>query len=168
LDVVRAQQFIGELKGKDPLSIKVNVVGGHSPETMIPVLSQVQGITFTDAEAQDLTKRIKNAGTVVVDAKEGSGSATLSMAYAGARFVYSLVHALEGKTGIVECCYVETQNIPAVETSYFGLPVELGKEGIFKIHPLPKLNDYESHQLKEAVATIKQNIETGLSFVSKL
>lgn len=41
LDVVRAQTFIGELKGVDPLTVHVDVVGGHSPETMIPVLSQV-------------------------------------------------------------------------------------------------------------------------------
>lgn len=41
LDVVRAETFIGELKKQDPTTIKIDVVGGHSPETMIPVLSQV-------------------------------------------------------------------------------------------------------------------------------
>lgn len=41
LDIVRAQTFIGELKGLDPLKVHVDVVGGHSAETMLPVLSKV-------------------------------------------------------------------------------------------------------------------------------
>jgi NAD-dependent malate dehydrogenase len=41
LDIVRAQTFIGELKHQDPTKVKVDVIGGHSAETMLPVLSQV-------------------------------------------------------------------------------------------------------------------------------
>lgn len=41
LDIVRGQTFIGELKNLDPSKIKINVIGGHSAETMLPVLSQV-------------------------------------------------------------------------------------------------------------------------------
>ena len=36
-------------------------------------------MSFTDQEVADLTKRIQNAGTEVVEAKAGGGSATLSM-----------------------------------------------------------------------------------------
>ncbi|KAK1353526.1 malate dehydrogenase [Heracleum sosnowskyi] len=39
---------------------------------------------------------VPNAGTQVVDAKAGAGSATLSMAYAAARFVESSLRALDG------------------------------------------------------------------------
>lgn len=162
LDVVRSQTFIGELKHKDPSTVKIDVVGGHSPETMIPVLSQIIGLTFTQEEAESLTKRIKDAGTEVVNAKQGTGSATLSMAYAGARFVLSLVRAIHGQTGIVECTYVQAEGQP---TAFFALPVELGQEGVHKIHPLPKLNDYENAQLKEAVELLEKNIQTGVQFV---
>lgn len=47
LDVVRAQTFIGELKNVDPSKVQVDVIGGHSAETMLPVLSQVR-IIFID------------------------------------------------------------------------------------------------------------------------
>lgn len=163
LDIVRAQTFIGELKGKDPLSVKIDVVGGHSPETMIPVLSQTE-FSFSDEEAHKLTDRVKNAGTDVVNAKDGTGSATLSMAYAGARFALSLARALKGEKGIVECTYIYAPGIVS-EVSYIATPVELGTEGVAKIHPLPKLNDYETTQLKEAIALLSKNIQTGEEFV---
>jgi malate dehydrogenase len=44
-----------------------------------------------------LTVRIQNGGTEVVQAKAGAGSATLSMAYAGAGFVDALVRAMWGE-----------------------------------------------------------------------
>lgn len=185
LDIVRSQTFIGELKGKDPLSIKVDVIGGHSPETMIPILSQVKhifflnfsflklsfnkltkkksGFSFSQEEIQKLTDHIKNAGTEVVNAKDGTGSATLSMAYAGARFALSLVRALLGEKGIVECSFVYAHGV-VNEVSYFALPVELGQEGVVKIHPIPKLSDYESTQLKEAISILSKNIQTGEEF----
>jgi malate dehydrogenase len=162
LDIVRSQTFIGELKGKDPLSIKVDVIGGHSPETMIPILSQ-SGFSFSQEEIQKLTDHIKNAGTEVVNAKDGTGSATLSMAYAGARFALSLVRALLGEKGIVECSFVYAHGV-VNEVSYFALPVELGQEGVVKIHPIPKLSDYESTQLKEAISILSKNIQTGEEF----
>lgn len=51
------------------------------------------------------------------------GSATLSMAYAGARFVFSLVDAMNGKEGVVECSFVQSQE---ADCSYFSTPLLLG------------------------------------------
>jgi len=161
LDIVRAQTFIGELKDLDPTKIHVDVIGGHSAETMLPVLSQVKGVTFTDEEAKKLAERIREAGTEVVNAKQGNGSATLSMAFAGARFTMSLVRALQGETGVVECAFVPVENM---EVGYFGLSVELGKGGISKIHPMPTLNEHEHARLKELLPVLKGNIETGEKF----
>lgn len=36
-------------------------------------------MTFSEAEKKVMTEKIQNAGTVVVEAKAGKGSATLSM-----------------------------------------------------------------------------------------
>jgi len=161
LDIVRAQTFIGELKNVDPTSVHVNVIGGHSAETMLPVLSQVHGLTFTAEEEKSLNERIREAGTVVVNAKDGAGSATLSMAYAGARFTHSIVRAIRGEHGVVEQAFVQVEGL---ETEFFGLPIELGKEGITKIHPIPKLSESEQHQLKELIPILKGNIEKGTQF----
>lgn len=56
--------------------------------------------------AQALMARIQDAGTEVVNAKAGAGSATLSMAWAAARFVEACLRALNGEGGIIECSYV--------------------------------------------------------------
>lgn len=42
-------------------------------------------VTFTEAEKKAMTDKIANAGTVVVEAKAGKGSATLSMVRAALR-----------------------------------------------------------------------------------
>lgn len=79
LDIIRSNTFVAALKGKQPEELNVPVVGGHSGVTILPLLSQIPGVSFSEQEAADLTKRIQNAGTEVVEAKAGGGSATLSM-----------------------------------------------------------------------------------------
>lgn len=79
---------------------------------------------FTDEEIAALTKRIQFGGDEVVKAKDGTGSATLSMAFAGAKFTFSLLRALNGERGVVEAAYVESSIVPGVK--YFSTPLELG------------------------------------------
>lgn len=56
------------------------VIGGHAGDTILPLLSQTTPpFAFNEAELKALTTRIQNAGTEVVEAKAGAGSATLSM-----------------------------------------------------------------------------------------
>ncbi len=86
LDIIRSNTFVAELKGKSATEVEVPVIGGHSGVTILPLLSQIPGVSFRDQEIADLTKRIQNAGTEVVEAKAGGGSATLSMGQAAARF----------------------------------------------------------------------------------
>merc|ERR1719436_625356 len=98
LDVVRANKFVGEITGKNPNFINVPVVGGHAGTTILPVFSQDKVANTIAAEKiADLDKHVQNAGTDVVDAKGGKGSATLSMAYAGARFGKSVLSGLLGR-----------------------------------------------------------------------
>lgn len=49
----------------------------HQPSTTAP--QATPSVAFSKAEAAALTQRIQNAGTEVVEAKAGAGSATLSM-----------------------------------------------------------------------------------------
>jgi len=49
--------------------------------------------------------------------------------------------------------------------NFFGLSVEIGKEGIVNYHPLPKLDAYEQKQYDEMLPVLKANIETGKKFV---
>lgn len=121
LDVVRAQRFVAETQGWDPRETEVTVIGGHAGITILPLLSRVQGAKFTDEQIASLTHRIQFGGDEVVKAKDGAGSATLSMAYAGARFVDSLLRAKKGEK-VTECCFVDNEN---ADVPFFSTPVDL-------------------------------------------
>merc|ERR1711874_744404 len=108
LDVVRSNEFIGALKGINPQEVNCPVVGGHAGATIMPLISQCSPAVSFDADTlKALTVRIQDAGTEVVKAKDGAGSATLSMAYAAARFTDSLIKGMKGVEGVTECAYVE-------------------------------------------------------------
>nr|WIM01410.1 mitochondrial malate dehydrogenase [Limnephilus flavicornis] len=165
LDVVRSHAFIGAAKGIDPRKVTIPVIGGHSGVTIIPLLSQCQPKADFDAAKIDaLTKRIQDAGTEVVKAKAGAGSATLSMAHAGAQFAFSLIRALNGEANVVECAYVVSD---VTEASYFATPLLLGKNGIERNLGIGTLNEYEKGLLKEALPELKKNIAKGEEFVAK-
>jgi malate dehydrogenase len=133
LDVVRASRFVAEIKNKDPKDVKVTVVGGHSGVTIVPLLSQT-GLDFTKEELDALTHRIQFGGDEVVKAKDGTGSATLSMAFAGARFANSVLEAtVGGKKGVVEPTFVQSPVFADKGVDYFSTLVELGPNGAEKV-----------------------------------
>jgi len=163
LDIVRACAFIGEAAGHNPLDVSIPVIGGHSGVTIIPLLSNCKpAVNFPENQIKQLTERIQEAGTEVVKAKAGAGSATLSMAYAGARFALALVRAIKGEQNIIECAYVRSN---VTEATYFSTPLKLGKNGIEENLGLPKLNAFEQSLLKAAIPELKTNIQKGEEFV---
>lgn len=162
LDIIRSNTFVAELKGKSAVEIDVPVIGGHSGVTILPLLSQIPGLTFTEQEVVDLTKRIQNAGTEVVEAKAGGGSATLSMGQAAARFGLSLVRALQGESNVIECAYVEGDGKYA---RFFSQPLLLGKNGIVEHKSIGTLSTYEQQALTGMLDTLKADITLGESFV---
>lgn len=164
LDTIRSNTFVAELKGKQPQDIEVPVIGGHSGVTILPLLSQIPGVSFTEQEVADLTKRIQNAGTEVVEAKAGGGSATLSMGQAAARFGLSLVRALQGESNVVECSYVEGDGKYA---RFFAQPILLGKNGVAERKDIGKLSAFEQQALENMLDVLHKDIELGEKFVNQ-
>uniref|UniRef100_A0A8D0XYG2 Malate dehydrogenase n=1 Tax=Sus scrofa TaxID=9823 RepID=A0A8D0XYG2_PIG len=166
LDIVRANAFVAELKGLDPARVSVPVIGGHAGKTIIPLISQcTPKVDFPQDQLSTLTGRIQEAGTEVVKAKAGAGSATLSMAYAGARFVFSLVDAMNGKEGVVECSFVKSQE---TDCPYFSTPLLLGKKGIEKNLGIGKISPFEEKMIAEAIPELKASIKKGEEFVKNM
>mgnify|MGYP000176513365 FL=1 len=161
LDVIRSSTFVAEVFNEDPMEVKVPVIGGHSGITILPLLSQ-SGFEFSDDDAAAMTKRIQNAGTEVVEAKAGGGSATLSMGQAAAKFGLSLVRALNGEKDVIECTYVEGSGELA---RFFAQPVLLGKNGVEKILNYGTLSEFEQTTLDDALDTLRSDIKIGEEFV---
>ena len=163
LDIIRSSTFVAEVNGVNPEDVSVPVIGGHSGITILPLLSQ-SGFDFDEASAASMTKRIQNAGTEVVEAKAGGGSATLSMGQAAAKFGLSLVRALNGEEGVIECTYVEGSGDRA---RFFAQPVLLGKNGVEKILGFGDLSAFEEKTLNAALETLRSDIKIGEEFVSQ-
>lgn len=161
LDVIRAETFVAELKGKNPADITVPVIGGHSGTTILPLLSQVAGVSFSDDEVASLTHRIQNAGTEVVEAKAGGGSATLSMGQAAARFCVSLVKGLQGEE-VTEYAYVEGEGTHA---RFFAQPLVLGKNGVERLLPIGSLSGFEQKAMDDMLPTLQGDIKLGEDFI---
>jgi len=163
LDIIRSSTFVAEVNGVNPEDVSVPVIGGHSGITILPLLSQ-SGFDFDEASASAMTSRIQNAGTEVVEAKAGGGSATLSMGQAAAKFGLSLVRALNGEEGVIECTYVEGSGDMA---RFFAQPVLLGKNGVEKILGYGDLSVFEEKTLNAALETLRSDIKIGEEFVAQ-
>ncbi|WOG92966.1 hypothetical protein DCAR_0312244 [Daucus carota subsp. sativus] len=165
LDVVRTNTFVAEVLGLDPREVDVPVVGGHAGVTILPLLSQVKPpCSFTADETNYLTSRIQNGGTEVVEAKAGTGSATLSMAYAAVKFAESCLRGLRGDASVVQCSFVASQ---VTELPFFASKVRLGHHGVEEIYPLGPLSEYERAGLDKAKEELAASINKGVAFAKK-
>ena len=169
LDVVRANGMVAENQNFDVYATDVTVIGGHAGTTIVPLLSQIEGADFSADDIAALTKRIQFGGDEVVQAKSSmggsGGSATLSMAMAGAEFAGSLVSALQGQEGIVECTFVENDLTAA---PFFSTPVTLGKNGIEEIHSFGELSAVEQENFDSMLPDLISQAEKGIEFVKGL
>lgn len=154
LDVVRASRFVSEIKGTDPADEKITVIGGHSGVTIVPLFSQSKHPDLVgDAE---LLHRVQFGGDEVVKAKDGAGSATLSMAMAGARFAESLLKAAQGEKGVVEPTFVDSPLYKDQGIEFFASNVELGPNGVEKIHEVGKITAEEQKLLDNCLSDLKK------------
>ncbi|KAL2816374.1 lactate/malate dehydrogenase [Aspergillus cavernicola] len=175
LDVVRAETFTQEFNGqKDPSTVSIPVVGGHSGETIVPLFSKASpAFQVPGDKYAALVNRVQFGGDEVVKAKDGAGSATLSMAFAGFRFAEAVIKAAKGQTGIVEPSFVYLPGVPGGEeiakatgVDFFSTPIELGPDGVQKaINIIDGITQEEKQLLEIAVKGLQGNIDKGVEFV---
>lgn len=176
LDIVRSQTFVAEELGEgiDPETLEIKVIGGHSGQTIIPLIGS---LIKNKTNIPNLIQRIQYGGDEVVKAKAGGGSATLSMAYAALRFYTQFMRALDGANKERMIAYVNVKEYGASEaglsssnaypTEYFATEVEVGYGGLECVLPMPKLDTQEQEMLKVCVAELERDIAKGKSFVTQ-
>merc|ERR1712232_1494107 len=161
LDIVRANKFVQEITGT-PAAIPV--IGGHAGKTILPLFSQDPASSGIDAsKIPDLDVKVQDAGTEVVKAKNGKGSATLSMAYAGARLGKAVLAGLAG-VPTTECAYVESSVQSGLP--YFASKVVFGKNGVEKVLPIGSISEHEKKRLEELTPILKGEINDGLEYAT--
>lgn len=184
LDIVRANTFISQLYPKEskPSDFNINVIGGHSGETIVPLYSLTNSKSYYNKlsadQKKELIRRVQFGGDEVVQAKNGAGSATLSMAYAGYRLAESILKSFTSSEEIVECTYLNLDSsIKGADEAkklvdgldFFSLPVVLSKNGIaaVKYDILNQISDEEKQLLVVAKDQLAKNIAKGVEFATK-
>jgi len=163
LDVVRANTFVAENQKTDVNKANVTVIGGHAGTTILPLLSQVAGAKFSEEDIAALTHRIQFGGDEVVKAKDGTGSATLSMAFAGQRFTSRLLSAMAGAKDVIECTFVENTLTAA---PFFSTPVRLGPNGVDEVLSFGALSAFEQEGLDKMIPDLIAQAKKGVDFVA--
>lgn len=184
LDIVRATTFVQQVnKFHTNHPQIVPVIGGHSIDTMIPIFSQVTSLCLSEQELDQLTHRVQFAGDEIVKAKNGTGSATLSMAYAGYKIISKFVDLLCGNISEFEdILYIPLKNSKGKSiaqgaskvldftgnVSYFSIPVTINLlDGLKSIKPeiLTQMSDWELKRLPACLSNLEKNIKMGLNFI---
>ncbi|RAH55363.1 malate dehydrogenase [Aspergillus piperis CBS 112811] len=170
LDVVRASTFAAHATNTDPKAYKVPVIGGHSGATILPLYSQAQPpVNLDEVTLAAVINRVQFGGDEIVKSKQGAGSATTCMAYAGFRFVKAILAAMGGET-VTEEAYVYLPGVPGGEeiaaklgVDYFAVKVEIGKTGASKALSFGEVSENERKLLGVAIEGLKKDITTGLA-----
>lgn len=165
VDQMRARTFLGQLVNYDPSKIMVPVVGGHSVDSITPLISQSKpSFELSVVEQQQLAQRIINGGTEVTKASKSGGSAFLSMAYCIGRFCNSVCRAVQGDRNVVEVGYVPAD---VNECEYFSCNFSLNADGVQECHRLPPMSPCEIKRYYKAVDNIQKNIYKAKNFYKK-
>lgn len=182
LDLVRASTFWREHTGELRY---VPVVGGHAGETIVPLFSHCD--TPIDPETRKaLVHRVQFGGDEVVRAKNGAGSATLSMAHAAYSMAKHFIELITHDTPIQVTGYVALRNPHTNEPTcegakelieqvqgceYFSIPLTVqhkaGRAGITRLHAetLHQCDNYERDVLlKKCYEQLQPTIVKGLEF----
>ena len=95
---------------------------------VLSIYTEIICMTFVQPPTNlPIIRHVCSSKLAVVRLQAGKGSATLSMAYAAAKFAESCLRALQGEPGVIECAYVSSH---LTDLPYFASPLRLDQNGV--------------------------------------
>lgn len=158
LDSARMRTFVGMELGVSVENINCYVLGGHG-DTMVPLTrhSNVAGVPLNDTMSAEklnsIVDRTRNGGGEIVSLLK-SGSAY----YAPSAAVAQMVEAILKDKQLIVPAAAYMQGEYGLKNIFFGVPVQLGKNGIEKIIEYD-LNDEEKKALQKSAAAVQETTE---------
>ena len=157
LDSARMRAFVSMELGVSVENIACYVLGGHGDE-MVPLTraSNVAGIPLEDILPADRLAAIvdrtrKGGGEIVSLLKTGSAY------YAPAVAVAQMVEAILKDKHLIVPCAAYLDGAYGLKDIFFGVPVQLGREGIEKVIEY-QLNPAEMEALQKSAQGVAENI----------
>ncbi|XP_032517815.2 malate dehydrogenase, mitochondrial-like [Danaus plexippus] len=167
LNCVRANTVLADFLRVPPESVRVPVVGGATPETMVPVLSAaVHPCTLSQEQTECATSCIMSGNEAVCAAKGcATATACLSGAFAVARTTINVVKGLQGRKNVVQCAYVDSLGTCAPGCQFFASEVILGPAGVEKNLGIPELSKFENCLLCHCLPYVRNEIARAIWLV---
>lgn len=165
LDSARMRAFVAMELGVSVENIHCYVLGGHGDD-MVPLVrhSNVAGVPLVEILPADRLEAIvertrKGGGEIVSLLKTGSAF------YAPGAAVAQMVEAILKDKNLVVPAAAFMQGEYGLEDIFFGVPVQLGRQGVEDIIEY-QLNEQEQEALKTSANGVKQTIAALESLVS--
>ncbi|XP_022122158.2 malate dehydrogenase, mitochondrial-like [Pieris rapae] len=167
LNCVRANTILADFLRVPPESVRVPVIGGATPTTMVPVLSAaVHPCVMSQEQIECVTSCIMSGNEAVCAAKGcKAATACLSGAFAIARTTVNVVKGLQGDSNVVQCAYVDSLGTCAPDCQYFASDVVLGPSGIAKNLGVPELTKFENCLLCNCLPYVRNEICRAICLV---
>jgi malate dehydrogenase len=164
LDSARMRAFVALETGISVENINCYVLGGHGDE-MVPLTrhSNVAGIPLRDYLPADkldaiVSRTRKGGGEIVNLLKTGSAY------YAPSVAVAQMAEAILKDKHLILPASAYMQGEYGLKDMFFGVPVQLGRGGVEKIHEY-KLDADEKATLEKSAAAVKESIDVMMSLV---
>ncbi|EAN87358.1 hypothetical protein ECC02_005221 [Trypanosoma cruzi] len=179
LDIIRTRSLVADELQMNPYDLNVPVVGGRGGVTACPLVAQT-ALQIPHERIIHVCSRVQSYGSHssyeesvgFPDLCSEEAVSTeivppvgLSLAYAVLEWSVSMLKALRGDQGIIECSFVESAM--RKESPFFSSRVELGEEGVAQLLPMGPLTSYETELVETAVPFIAEDVEAGLRFATK-
>lgn len=164
LDSARMRAFVAMELGVSVENIHCYVLGGHGDD-MVPLVrhSNVAGVPLNEILPADRLNSIvertrKGGGEIVSLLKTGSAY------YAPGAAVAQMVEGILKDKNIIVPAAAYVQGEYGLKDIFFGVPVQLGRNGVEKIIEY-QLDDQESAALKKSASAVSQTIAALKSLV---
>ena len=164
LDSARMRAFVAMELGVSVENINCYVLGGHGDD-MVPLVrhSNVAGVPLNEMLPKDKLEAIvertrKGGGEIVSLLKTGSAF------YAPGAAVAQMVESILKDKNLIVPAAAYMQGEYGLEDIFFGVPVQLGREGAIKIIEY-ELNEEELAALNNSAEAVKQTIAALSSLV---
>ena len=164
LDSARMRAFVAMELGVSVENIHCYVLGGHGDD-MVPLVrhSNVAGVPLNEMLSEDLLSNIvertrKGGGEIVSLLKTGSAF------YAPGAAVAQMVEAVLKDKNLIVPAAVYMQGEYGLKDIFFGVPVQLGRQGMVKIIEY-SLDDDETAALNKSANAVSQTIAALHSLV---
>ncbi|THD18842.1 malate dehydrogenase [Fasciola hepatica] len=163
LEVVRSNTFIADAKKIDVRKVFVRSLEAFPALQLCLSFYSSFTVSFPREERQKLKTPIHKSVTKAVEAKAGTGSATLSMVYSVVRFATSLMEAMSGHAGIVACAFVQSD---VSKCKFFATPITLDPKGVERNMDIGKLSKFEIELLNVVMFEVEKNIKRDKKFTT--